>query len=206
MQDRVKAFFDSLAESWDSLAVHPRERVDYILGKAGDLGGARVLDVGCGTGVLLGPLLERVGPEGRVAGLDLSPAMLARAGAKHGSPRLELVEADFLGWDGPGSFDLIVAYSCLPHFPDYLAFFRAAAERLVPGGRLLVAHSEGREAINRCHSGPADPVSLGLPPVGEAASHAAAAGLEALILQDDGDYWILLVRRPGPGPGDAPRA
>ncbi len=198
MQDRVKAFFDSLAERWDSLAVHPREKLAYILDQAGELGGARVLDVGCGTGVMLGPLLERLGPEGRVLGLDLSPAMLARAGAKHASPRLGLVEADFLRWESPASFDLIVAYSCLPHFPDYRAFFEAAAKRLAPGGRLLVAHSEGREAINRCHNGPADPISLGLPPIEEAAVLAAAAGLKALVQQDDQDYWLLLAARPGP--------
>lgn len=198
MQDRVRAFFDALAASWDSLAVHPRPRVDYILDQAGELRGARVLDVGCGTGVLLGPLLERVGPEGRVTGLDLSPAMLARAGAKHGSPRLDLVEADFLGWEAPRTFDLIVAYSCLPHFPDYPGFFRAAARHLAPGGLLLAAHSEGREAINAGHSESASGVSLLLPAVEEAAALAARAGLETRLAQDDGDYWVLVAARPGP--------
>ena len=41
--------------------------------------GDTVLDVGCGTGLSFGPLLERVGPEGRVIGIDPSPEMLALA-------------------------------------------------------------------------------------------------------------------------------
>jgi len=44
--------------------------------------GARVLDVGCGTGLNLAPLLGRVGPTGRVVGVDRSDKMLAQARAR----------------------------------------------------------------------------------------------------------------------------
>lgn len=59
--------------------------------------GAVVLDVGCGTGLSFAGLVERAGPQGRIIGIDPSPAMLAHAReriARHGWRGIELVEAD----------------------------------------------------------------------------------------------------------------
>jgi SAM-dependent methyltransferase len=44
--------------------------------------GQRVLDVGCGSGVFLPPLADRVGPTGHVIGVDRAPAMIAAAGSR----------------------------------------------------------------------------------------------------------------------------
>jgi ubiquinone/menaquinone biosynthesis C-methylase UbiE len=57
--------------------------------------GATVLDIGCGTGLSFGPLLERVGPTGRVVGVDPSPEMLAQARkriALHGWSNVAVLE------------------------------------------------------------------------------------------------------------------
>ena len=56
--------------------------------------GHNVLDVGCGTGTLVGMLAERVGPEGHVVGIDLSDAMLAVARRKHKAANVEFVKAN----------------------------------------------------------------------------------------------------------------
>jgi ubiquinone/menaquinone biosynthesis C-methylase UbiE len=58
--------------------------------------GDTVLDVGCGTGLSFGPLLRKVGAEGRIVGIDPSPDMLALArerANRHGWPGIALVEA-----------------------------------------------------------------------------------------------------------------
>lgn len=57
--------------------------------------GDGVIDVGCGTGLSFEGLQERVGPSGRVTGLDPSPEMLARAReriARHGWTNVDLVQ------------------------------------------------------------------------------------------------------------------
>lgn len=58
--------------------------------------GDTVLDVGCGTGLSFGPLQERIGPQGRIVGVEPCPEMLERARervARHGWHNVRLVEA-----------------------------------------------------------------------------------------------------------------
>ena len=62
--------------------------------------GASVIDVGCGTGLSFGPLLERLGPGGRIVGIDPSPEMLDIARlriARHGWSGVELLQSDAAG-------------------------------------------------------------------------------------------------------------
>lgn len=192
----LAGFFDGLADSWDRLAVHPPERVSFILDAIGLEPGSSVLDVGCGTGVLEPYLSAALGPEGRILAIDLSRKMLAQAREKRGFPTVEYRATDFLSLDAGSGFDLVVVYSAFPHFMDRPAFFAKAACALAPGGRLAIAHIESRASINAMHGAGSIP-SLELPPVGELAALAIAAGLEPVKIRDD-DYYLLVAAKPGP--------
>jgi ubiquinone/menaquinone biosynthesis C-methylase UbiE len=101
-----------------------------------------VLEVGCGTGLNFGYLLDQLDPErGRLVGLDFSPDMLRRAQrrtAAHGWKNVELVEADAAQMDLKRRFDgILFAYS-LTMIPDWRAAIERAKEHLKPGGRLVV--------------------------------------------------------------------
>ena len=107
--------------------LHGRHRIEAI-----DLLRLRpntsVLDVPTGTGANLPLLIERIGPSGRVVGVDASRGMLARARKKVTSAawdNVELVEADarVLGPDmvGPTTFDAAICMlglSVVPDWPD----------------------------------------------------------------------------------------
>jgi ubiquinone/menaquinone biosynthesis C-methylase UbiE len=99
--------------------------------------GDRLLDVPCGTGALE-DWLAREHPGVRVVGADASPAMLARAKAKHGD-RYEWVEADARRLPfADASFDQVVcanAFHCFDRPREVLAEF---ARVLKPRGRLLI--------------------------------------------------------------------
>jgi len=192
--ETVRDFFDHRADRWDSIVVHPQNRIDHVLGLAGDMTGWTVLDVGSGTGILVGPLLSRVGRDGMVVAIDVAPRMIEVSRRKHTAPNLEFRVDDFLTMkDGPKA-DLVVAYSCFPHFSDHDAFMRAATGNLAAGGRLLIAHIESRHAINALHTHGAAAVSNGLPPVAELATVARAHGFEILATEDSDQYYALYAR------------
>jgi ubiquinone/menaquinone biosynthesis C-methylase UbiE len=96
----------------------------------------RVLDVGCGTGILTRALARRVE---RVVAIDFAPEMVARARrALASSANVEVIEADFMALElEPASFDAIVSFATLHHLPFEDAL-RRMASLLAPSGVLLV--------------------------------------------------------------------
>lgn len=97
--------------------------------------GARVLDVGCGSGRMLDALAAMPAVEA-VAGLDLSSEAVALArGRGHADVREGRVEQ--LPWDD-GAFDLALALDVIEHTPDDRATLRELRRVTTPGGRLLV--------------------------------------------------------------------
>lgn len=137
-----------------------------LLGAATPAVGERVLDVACGTGVVARLAAERVGPGGRVAGLDLNPGMLAVAGSRPvtGAPT-GWVQASAGRMPFPDrSFQVVCCQAGLQFFPDRPAALAEMARVLAPGGRLAalvwrsIDHSPGfaalADALDR-HIGPA---------------------------------------------------
>lgn len=104
--------------------------------------GGHVLDVACGTGICARLAAERVGPSGRVVGVDVSPAMLAVAeeAAAGTQPPIQWLEGDAGALPvSEAAFDVVVCQQSLQFFPDrptVLAEIRRAAK---PGGRVAVS-------------------------------------------------------------------
>ena len=134
----VRDEYNSLASIYDR---RWRHYVDVSVGrtlKALELGGdERVLDVGCGTGVLL----ERLGsahPGLALHGVDPTEAMLDRA-RERCAERVDLKrgEAEALPF-GDGEFDVVLSVSALHYFSDPRRAISEMARVLRPGGTLVV--------------------------------------------------------------------
>jgi SAM-dependent methyltransferase len=105
---------------------------------AGIRSGDRVLDVACGTGILAREIAARVGPSGRVAGLDLNEGMLAVARRLRPEINWRQGDAAKLPFED-SAFDVVVSQFALMFFPDRVAALREMWRVLAPRGRLAVA-------------------------------------------------------------------
>ncbi len=104
--------------------------------------GFRVLDAGCGPGLLTVPIAKAVGSTGHVLALDIQPGMLERA--KAGVAKSGLNNVDFLlaglgdGKLPANSFDRALLVTVLGEIPDKLAALKEICRALKPGGFLSV--------------------------------------------------------------------
>jgi ubiquinone/menaquinone biosynthesis C-methylase UbiE len=103
--------------------------------------GDKVLEVGCGTGRNLAPLVRAVGAEGHVYGVDLSEGMLEKAqelAARSGWHNVTLIRSDATGYIVPKPVDGVIfslSYAVIPH---HLEVLRHAWRQLRPGGYLVI--------------------------------------------------------------------
>ena len=156
----VIAFFDERAAEWDRTLRHDDEVISAILDNAEVGRGCNVLDVGCGTGVLIPDYLSR--QVGSVTAVDISPEMLRAAAAKFPHENVRFLCADAENAEFDREFDCIMIYNAFPHFEDPDGLIRSLSRFLKPGGTLSVAHGMSRAAIDAHHSGEAENVSHGL--------------------------------------------
>jgi arsenite methyltransferase len=102
--------------------------------------GERILDIGCGPGFYVAELLEEVGSEGTVVGLDRSPQMLAIAARRcqaFDNVSFREAEATKLPVDD-GSFDAALCVQVLEYVPDVSAALKEMRRALRTGGRLVL--------------------------------------------------------------------
>lgn len=195
-----RRFFDELAPRWDGMkpAKACAPGVERGLALLSPLDDRTVVDLGCGTGLLEGHLLARIGL-GRVVAVDFSPAMLALARARHGDDRVEWLCRDVLDTGlADESVDAVLCFNAFPHFPDPAAVAREAERWLRPGGPFLVWHDIGRERLAAIHGDGPPPIRRDLlPPAERLAALFADAGLVVERAEEDELSFTLLARRPG---------
>lgn len=112
-----------------------RHNIEPLLDAAGVRPGSRVLDIGCGAGMLSAAAAARAAS---VIGIDMADEMLSLARKLH--PALEFKQglADKLPC-GDGDFDAVVGNLILPHLPDPEAVMRELTRVLAPGGKLSLS-------------------------------------------------------------------
>lgn len=140
----VGAMFDRIAPVYDGMNAvisgfqEPRWRRRVV--RAAGLGpGMAAIDIATGTGKLAGSLADRVGPFGRVVGIDVSAGMIERARiAGADAPWLEFIVGDAM--DLPvesGGFDAATIAFGMRNLPDYERGFSEMARVVRPGGRVV---------------------------------------------------------------------
>ncbi len=138
--------FSELAHRWwdPNAEFRPLHEINPLrlsfIDNAVDLTGKRVLDVGCGGGILTEGMAAR---GAQVTGIDLAekPLAVARLHLIESGLRVDyrLAAAEELARETPGGFDVVTCMELLEHVPDPAATVRACSELAKPGGHAFFA-------------------------------------------------------------------
>lgn len=215
--EQVAASYDRIADRWLDVSTYGFAQAERAVAFVRHKGVA--LDVGCGTGRLLGLLKDH---GFRTDGVDVSPVMLALARDRH--PDARLFHADIGRWDLPRPYDLIVAWDSIWHVP--LAEQEVVLTKLCRGlaaGGVLVFTTGGTdgpdEKRDSCMGPPMYHATLGIPKTLQVITEAGCVCRHLEYDQHPELHVCLIAQRPGSGnpttcdrvrlrpvePGDLPR-
>ncbi|USD42554.1 bifunctional 2-polyprenyl-6-hydroxyphenol methylase/3-demethylubiquinol 3-O-methyltransferase UbiG [Vibrio sp. SCSIO 43135] len=140
----IKKFEDMASRWWDLEGefkplhqINPL-RLDYVLEKSGGLFGKKVLDVGCGGGILA-ESMAKTGAE--VTGLDMGkePLEVARLHALETGTTLTYIQSTIEDHasDNAQTYDVVTCMEMLEHVPDPLSVIQSCAALVKPGGHVF---------------------------------------------------------------------
>ena len=195
------AFFDKLAETWDTSGPAPAASVvESFLHKLGLQPDGIFLDVGTGTGLLI-PYLFHFQPA-KVYALDLSRVMLSKLSEKYESrfgDKLSVVQGDVHCLEfAAQSINAVICNGVYPHFHDKKLALAEIYRILKPGGVLAVNHFASKEFINSIHAGINHETIRRdlLDPVGILAVQIREAGFQVLESADNEQEYFLIAGKP----------
>jgi len=195
---KQKNFFNEKAAIWDQITIHDLGKVNYITEKLEICGDEKILDIGTGTGIMI-PFYERHLVSGSVIAVDYSDEMIVVARQKYPEnehPQISYVVSDLYDLKYCNEFDLVVCYSCFPHFVDQPLAMEILSKALKKGGRLAVAHSDSAKKINGVHmNGGVEIANDFLPSMSLLRRMMVECGLSVRFERDDEDYYICIASK-----------
>ncbi len=162
-KENIIRFFDNASVRWDEIALDNTAKINRILDYASITEGCKLLDVACGTGVLIPFFVDR--RVSNVTAIDISPNMVRIAKEKFAHiSNISFMVADVENLHLQEAFDRIIIFDAFPHFCNQRKAIEFLYNHLKADGRLTIAHSMGREQLDLLHQKTAGAVSQPLPP------------------------------------------
>jgi len=191
-----RTFFDERASEWDAIMITEEAIRDAheLMQKLDIPRGARIIDIGCGTGILTRKLRSLTGREGAVFSCDFSLEMLTVAREKHDFPYV-CADAHHLPFTRE-SFDYAICFSCYPHFDDKKAVLEEINRILRRQGTLVIAHICHSKKLSRIHRRAGGAVKHDkLPSEQVMRKQVKNAGYSLLELNDNEEFYLLRARK-----------
>ena len=131
----------TFTEIYERVLVGPlfRPFAEHLVARLALRPGDRLIDVAAGTGIVARIARERLGPEARIVGVDVAPAMLAVARTVDPTIDWRAGNAASLPVAAAEQFTVLTCHQGLQFMPDKAAAIREMRRALAPGGRVGIA-------------------------------------------------------------------
>lgn len=200
-----KNFFNDHAESWRDMwykdpatGRHDKHEKDFdrlfslLPLKRGD----RVLDVGCGSGVLVPSILERITSTGILYELDFADKMIETNRSLHEGDNIRFILADAENVPlDDASCDVVICFSCFPHFHDKEKAMTTLSRILKPRGIFAVSHFDSSEGINKHHGSCHAVMHDHLPDEAAMRALLQTEALDIDVFIDEPGFYCILARK-----------
>src|SRR3954447_865796 len=202
--NEIQRFYDEYVDHQSAVGINERHRaIGSWLERSGMRRGQRILEIGCGIGTLTQLLAEKLGAEGSVTAVDLSPKSIEIAKQRLGSfANVELLAADVIQTEIPGRFDVVVLPDVIEHIPleHHPALFARVAGWLEDNGFALMNYPNPHY-LQWCHEHRPDLLQVIDQPIhaDRLTANAYASGLYLDLLQTysiwihEGDYVVAVM-------------
>lgn len=158
--------------------------------------GDHVLDVGCGSGVLVPFILERITETGILYELDFADEMIAANRSMHKGKNIRFIVADVEKAPlDDASCDVIICFSCFPHFHDKKKAMMTLSRILKPRGAFIVSHFDSSEGINKHHGSCHAVMHDHLPDETTMRSLFQQANLNIDMFIDEPDFYLITAKK-----------
>ncbi len=155
--NEIELFFDRIAPTYGTHGKRDDALISSLIENIGIKKNDRVMDVGCGKGVISLDLYEK--SQRQVLAMDLSGNMISLAKEKKiEEEKVKFVHEDFYLTKEKG-YDVVVFFDCYPHFISRDELKKKLLEVLKHEGRFAILHDLSRESLASCHQGLTDHLS-----------------------------------------------
>jgi demethylmenaquinone methyltransferase/2-methoxy-6-polyprenyl-1,4-benzoquinol methylase len=157
-----REYFGSHAEEWDkNFTAEELEILSHLINSIEIKSGSRIVDLGCGTGILFDFLRRRVSESGIVIGIDFSTRMSKRAHRNFPFENCLPLNADAHNLPLKSDiFDLAISFAAFAHFTEHGKVIDEVARILKKNGRFHIIHLLGSQELARHHHYAGGPVAL----------------------------------------------
>ena len=161
-----KKFFDACADEWDKeFTAEDLEVLSYLIDSFKIRKDSRIVDLGCGTGVMFDMLRRKVGSSGVIVGVDFSKRMIRKARQNFPFENVHALDGDAQNLPlKSDSFDYAISFASFAHFKDKQRVMEEVSRVLRRDGLFYIIHLLSSMELKHHHNMVGGPVALDLLP------------------------------------------
>jgi ubiquinone/menaquinone biosynthesis C-methylase UbiE len=159
--DKRKEYFESYTDEWDKMfTAEDFEILSFLIDSFNIQKGTKIVDLGCGTGILFDLLRRKVGKDGMIIGVDFCSKMSSKAKQNFPFETISEVNAEVENLPlRTDSFDSAISFAAFAHFTDPRKVMVEVSRVLKDSGAFHIIHLFSSQELEDYHHETGGPIA-----------------------------------------------